>query len=341
MQAVWYERNGAARDVLVYGEIPIPALGVGKVRVRLLASSVNIIDIKRRRGQGSASGLALPFPRIIPHDDGAGVIDRIGEGVPESRLGERVWVYLAQAGKLYGPQANPAGRAFGTAAEYVVLPSWQAVRLPDRVDFVAAAVLGIPGITAHRCVFADGPVAGQTVLVEGGAGGVGQYAVQLAKWGGATVIATGHGDRQPEIIRARGADHFVDFTENAAEQILDLTHGRGADRIIETNLAANLDLIYQVLAPQGTVAFYGSDQNPTPAIAISRLNRKEAVLRTIYYYAFPPESWDAALRDLTQLMEQGALQHPVARRFPLSQVVAAHEAVEQGNTLGKNVIDIG
>ena len=167
MRAVWYKHNGAAREVLMLGDMVIPEVAPGEVRVRLYASGVNPADIKRRAAHPHAG--SMQFPQVIPHDDGAGVIDAIGEGVPASRLGERVWTYKAQL-----------GRPFGTAAEYVVLPSAQAVYLPDTTSFAEGACLGVPALTAHRCLFADGPLNDQAVLVCGGAGGVGQYAIQLA-----------------------------------------------------------------------------------------------------------------------------------------------------------------
>src|SRR5262245_21403278 len=191
MRAAWYERKGAAREVLQVSEMPIPEPGPGEVRVRVAVSGINPSDTKGRgiwRGQTE-----MPYPRIIPHQDGSGVIDAVGAQVLASRVGERVWIYEAQR-----------GRAFGTAAAYVVVPSSHAVHLPEEVSFVDAACLGVPAMTAHRCLFADGPIAGKTVLVTGAAGGVGQYAVQLAKWGGATVLATVSSDEKAEQARTIG-----------------------------------------------------------------------------------------------------------------------------------------
>ena len=174
MRAAWYEKNGGAAEVLRLGEMPDPEPGPGEVRVRVAASGLNPTDVKARAGSRP-----MGFPRIIPHQDGAGVIDRVGPGVPASRLGERVWVYIVQW-----------QRPFGTAAEYVCVPAPRAITLPANLTFAEGACLGIPGVTAHRCLFADGPIEGQTVLVTGGAGAVGHYAVQLAKWSGARVITT-------------------------------------------------------------------------------------------------------------------------------------------------------
>src|SRR5262245_11857496 len=196
MRAAWYERKGPAHEVLQVGQMPVPEPGPGDVRIRVAISGINPSDTKGRAGWRGQT--EMPFSRVIPHQDGAGVIDAVGADVPPSRVGERVWLYEAQR-----------GRAFGTAADYVVVPSSNAVRLPEGVSFVDAACLGIPAMTAHRCLFADGPIAGKTVLVTGAVGGVGQYAVQIAKWGGATVIATISSVEKAEQARAIGADHVI------------------------------------------------------------------------------------------------------------------------------------
>jgi NADPH:quinone reductase-like Zn-dependent oxidoreductase len=177
MKAVWFEKKGAARDVLIYGEMADPAPDVGQVRVRVHVSGMNPSDTKTRGGFGG--NMAMEFPRIVPGQDGAGVIDRVGPGVPESRIGERVWIYEAYR-----------GRPLGTAAEYTVVPSHHAVKLPDSIDFDTGAGLGVPAMTSHRCLFADGGIQGQTILVTGGGGGVGNPAIQLARWAGARVITT-------------------------------------------------------------------------------------------------------------------------------------------------------
>jgi NADPH2:quinone reductase len=227
MRAAYYEAKGPARDVLRVGDLELPQPARGEVRIRVHASGVNPTDTKSRGGfRGNTS---MPFPRIIPHQDGAGVIEAVGDGVPQSRVGERVWIYEAQW-----------QRPFGTAAEFVSLPSTQAVRLPDGVEFVEGACLGIPAMTAHRCVFADGDVRGKTVLVSGGAGAVGFYAIQLAKWGGATVLTTISGDDQRALVLGAGADHAINRkSEDVAARVRELTGG-GVDRIIEVAFGANL-----------------------------------------------------------------------------------------------------
>src|ERR1700736_1951959 len=198
MKAIWYERTGAAPDVLSFGDMPTPMAGPGEVRVRLEASGVNPADVGRRAG----SYRAMEFPRVIPNSDGAGIIDQVGDGVTRLQAGQRVW--------LFNGQRN--GRAFGTAAEYIALAEHLVTPLPDDVSFAAGATLGIPCMTAWCALFGDGPIAGQTVLVTGGAGAVGHYAVQLAKWGGARVIATVSSSLKAEQARSGGAGIVGDNT---------------------------------------------------------------------------------------------------------------------------------
>jgi NADPH2:quinone reductase len=329
MRAAWYERKGAARDVLHIGELPIQEPGPGEVRVRVAVSAVNPSDTKGRGG-GGIGPKTMPFPQIVPHQDGSGVIEAVGADVPASRVGERVWIYEAQR-----------GRAFGTAAEYVVVPSVNAVHLPDGVSMVDAACLGIPAMTAHRCVFADGPVAGQTVLVTGAAGGVGQYAVQLAKWGGATVIATVSSTEKALQARAIGADHVINYREeNVAEQVHQITDGAGVDRIVEVAFGANLPVSLQVLKTNGVIATYSSDAEPAPAIPFGQLLVKDVTVRFELVYVMGEAAHQAAIADITTALEAGLL-HPVAvQRLPLDEIAAAHEAIETGHTAGKVLIDL-
>src|SRR6266498_1266568 len=233
MRAVWYDRTGPAAEVLKLGDLPIPEPGPGEVRLRVIASGLNPTDVKSRVRPGS-----MPAPRVIPHQDGAGVIDKVGAGVPASRVGERVW---------------------GTAAEYTVVPARLAVTLPGNTSFAEGACLGIPAVTAHRCLFADGPIAGQTVLVTGGAGAVGHYAVQLAKWAGARVIATVSSTEKAASAAAAGADHTVNYrTGEAAKEILALTGGAGVDRIVDVDFGGNLGVSVEVIKVNGVIATYAS-----------------------------------------------------------------------------------
>lgn len=331
MHAAWYEKQGPARDVIQYGEMPVPEPGPGEVRVKVHASGVNPSDTKARSGWG---GGTLQFPRIIPHQDGSGVIESVGEGVPTTRINERVWIYEAQR-----------GRPFGTAAEFVVVPSEQAVHLPDNTSFEEGACLGVPARTAHRSVFADGSVKGQTILVTGGAGSVGYYALQLAKWGGATVITTVSRPQQAELAQAAGADHIINYkTEDVVQRIKEITgaaDGRGIDRVVDVDLGANLSITSAVLRPNGVVATYssgGAEQEPTLPSLPLLINA--ITIRFVFVYIMPKEAKQMAASDITAALEAGAIRHNIAQRFPLNEVATAHEVQESGKMIGKAIIEI-
>lgn len=324
MLAAWYEEKGAAREVLRLGELPTPEVGAGEVRVRVYASGVNPSDTKRRARPG------MEYPRVIPHSDGAGVIDQIGEGVPPSRLGERVWTWNAQF-----------GRPFGTAAEYVTLPSVQAVRLPDKTSFEEGACLGVPCMTAHRCLFADGPVQDHTVLVTGGAGGVGVYAIGLAKWAGATVIATISSAEKARLAQLAGADYTLNYrTENVIDRIMGLTGRRGVDRVVEVAFAANLSVSKSVLKDNGVISTYGSDADTQPRLPFFELLQKGLTVHFVQVYRLPQNARQQAISDIGTCLESGVLRHFITQRFSLNEIVRAHEAVETGHMAGKAVIDL-
>ncbi len=327
MRAAWYERLGAARDVLRVGEQPVPEPGPGEVRVRLITSGVNPSDVKRRSGYRT---FTMEYPLVIPHSDGAGVIDAVGPGVPEGRIGERVWTYTAQR-----------GRPFGTAAEYVAVPEDRVVPLPVTTDFAEGACLGIPAVTAHACLFADGPIAGQHVLVTGGAGAVGHYAVQLAKWGGATVLATVSSDEKAAVARAAGADHVINYrSEDTAARVLALTGGAGVDRVVDVAFGANLAVTQRVIKVNGVVSVYGSDAVPEPAVNVYGFMSRNVTVHFLLMYLLRPEVVRAAHRDIVALLAKGALRHQIGRRYPLEEIAAAHEAMEGGAVTGNIVIDI-
>jgi NADPH:quinone reductase len=327
MLAAWYERNGPAAEVIRVGEMPMPEPGPGEVLVRVHGSGVNPSDVKRRAGWG---GQAMGFSRIVPHSDGAGVIDRVGPGVPPGRLGERVWIYNGQW-----------KRPFGTAAEHIALPAAQAVRLPDSIGFAEGACLGIPAMTAHRCVFADGPVAGRTVLVTGGAGAVGNYAVQLAKWGGAAVIATASSEAKAALAREAGADHVVNYrAEDVAGRVKALTGGSGVDRIVEVDFGANLAASVAVLKPHGTIATYASMADSEPKLPFYTMMRLNHTIRLVFVYELTEAEFGQAIADITRWLESGAARHRIAARFPLDRLAAAHEAQEAGTAPGNIVVDI-
>jgi NADPH2:quinone reductase len=326
MKAAYYESKGAARDVLRIGEIERPVPASGEVLVRVHASGVNPTDTKGRGG--FRGNTAMPFPRIVPHQDGAGVIEAVGDGVPQSRIGERVWLYEAQW-----------QRPYGTAAEYVSLPSIQAVHLPASVDFAEGACLGIPAMTAHRCVFADGEVRGKTVLVSGGAGAVGFYAIQFAKWGGATVLTTISDDAQKELVLRAGADHAINRkSEDVAARVRELTGG--VDRIVEVAFGANVATDGAILKPSAVVATYASDAVTEPVFPFYAFMGKNATIHFVLVYLMSPEAHAAAARDIVAALEQGALQHSIAQRFALDDIAAAHEAVEAGHQNGKVIVEV-
>ena len=323
MRAAWYERVGLPRDVITVGELPIPELEEDEVRVKVHVSCVNPIDTARRGGMLGQ----MTFPRVVPHNDGAGVVDEVGSQVRNLAPGDRVWVFNAQT-----------NRALGTASEYLVLPQAQVVRLPDNVDFTTGACLGIPGRTAHRCVFSDGPVEGKTVLVAGGAGSVGMYAIALAKWGGATVIATVASDQQQEIANLVGADHVVNYmTDDVAANIEGLTSRRGVDRIVEVAFGSNIALDERVLARDGVIATYSTPE-AQPRVSYWSLVFKSATIRFLGPDA-PPESQHVAIADLTACAGLGLLSPRVAMRVPLDGIIEAHEAIDRGSS-GKVFVDL-
>jgi NADPH2:quinone reductase len=330
MQAVRYNVRGPAREVLSLVAVPDPEPGPGEVRVKVMVSAVNPSDTK---GRGNWMGAtAMAFPSITPHQDGSGIIDAVGQGVDASRIGERVWVYMAQR-----------GRPFGTAAEYTLVPSERAVRLPDNATFADGASLGIPAMTAHAALFLDGPIEGKTVLIQGAAGAVGFYAVQLAKWGGAKqVLATVSRDEQAKQARLAGADAIINRkTEDVVARIRELS-GReaGVDRIIEVNFGANQAISLAVLATNGTIAAYASDSEHQPILQFYPFLMKNATLRTVLIYEVPQAARERAARDIVRLLEAGYLKHQVAARFSLDQTAAAHEAMESGASVGKVLVDV-
>ncbi len=327
MQAAFYERTGPAKDVFSMGEIPTPAPGPGEVRVKVAWSGVNPSDVKSRAGARTKS---LPFPRIIPHSDGAGVIDQVGPDVPSTRIGERVWVW------------NAAWmRPFGTAAQYVVLPSEQAVLLPEKTDLAVGACLGIPALTAYHAVTADGSVAEKNVLVAGGAGAVGHYAIQLARIKGARqIIATVSGPEKAALARDAGADIVLNYrTDDLPALVSDATHGQGVDRIVEVDLAANMDTDITLLRPGGEIIVYGSGA-PEISLPFSPAIRKGIHLYFFIVYNLAQVVRESAIADLSRLLKENRLIHNIAARLPLEQIAEAHELVEQGRAIGNVVLII-
>ena len=327
MKAVWYERLGEAAEVLQHGEHPTPQAGPGEVRVRLHASGVNPADCNRRAGRGHP----MEFPRVITHSDGAGVVDQVGEGVDASRLGQRVWLYNGQR-----------GRAFGTAAQWIALDATLVTPLPDALGFDEGACLGIPAMTAWLCTFMDGEVSGRTVLVQGGAGAVGHIAVQLAKWGGARVIATVSGQAKRRHALAAGADAVIDRRdEDVAARVLALTDGAGVDRIVEVDFGGNLEVSMQVLRPNGRIAAYASRGDASPRVPFSEMMRRNLSVHGVLLPGTPVSARRAAQQGLMRWVAAGGAQLAVSAVFELSDTVRAHQAVEAGTKLGTVVVRCG
>ncbi len=325
MKAAWYDDLGPARDVMQIGNWPDPVAGPGEVLVRLRASGVNPSDVKSR---GGAFGRARFLGRTIPHSDGAGDIVAVGPGVDAARVGERVWVWNGQY-----------QRPMGTAAELIALPAAMAVKLPNAVSYEAGACLGIPAMTAAQAVRLCQIEPGDHVLVSGGAGAVAHYAIQLAKLRGAHVLTTISGPAKAAHAIAAGADATINYrTENVAERVAALTGGQGLDAIVEMDLGANAALI-GLLRAGGRMAIYGVTG---AEVAIpGRASLQGAVsLNFLYVYEQKPTLRAAIIRELSNLLATGRLIHAVGASFPLDQIAAAHEAVEQGSVIGNVVVTL-
>ncbi|ELP63786.1 NADPH:quinone reductase [Streptomyces turgidiscabies] len=317
MLASWYDQQGPAADVLQYGELPDPTPGPGEVRVHVTVSAANPGDTKKRSGW---TGSAMPYPQVIPHSDAAGTVDA-------RRVGQRVWVYGAQS---YRP--------FGTAAQYTVAPGDLAVPLPDHLTDDLGASLGIPGITAHRTVFADGPVDGELVLVNGVLGGVGSLAAQLARWGGATVIGTVRRGTDLDRIDPAVVSHAVALDCGDPAGAIRAHAPEGVDRIIEVALSDNAELDDAVAANGAVIAAYATRDDRTE-IPFWTLLFNNVTLRLLGSDDFPVQARRQAARDLTAAAAVGALSVDVGDRFPLADIAKAHDRVDAGGR-GRVLIDV-
>ncbi len=325
MRAAFYSEQGPARDVLNVSDQPTPEPGPGEVRVKLRTSGVNPSDWKVRRG-GYGRGLIAPL--IIPHSDGAGEIDAVGPGA-RTRVGERVWIWNGQW-----------KRPYGTAAEYIVLPSVQAVHLPDGTGYAEGACLGIPALTAVHAIRSAQIEAGATVLIVGGAGAVAHYAIQLAKLRGARVVTTVSGDAKAKHARRAGADEIINYrTEDVAERVKALTGGRGVDVLIEMDLSGDANLYPSILRPHSAVVIYGTSMN-MGTLPVLWLMQNSITLRFFLIYDISEADRSAAIAELGDLIQRGRLIHTVARRVALDDIAEAHEIVERGEVIGNVVVDI-
>lgn len=328
MKAAWYTKYGSAKDVFEIGTLPDPQPLEGEVLVRLLSSGVNPSDWKSRTG---SRGPEMPFPLIVPHSDGAGVIEQVGNGVASSRIGQRVWLYEGQW-----------QRQFGTAAELIAIPSKQAVPLPSDISFLEGACIGIPAMTAHRCLFASGPVNGLNVLVTGGAGAVGHYGIQLAKWGGAQrVISTVSSEHKASVAIQSGADYVINYREdNVAEQVLEITSGVGVHRIVEVDFGGNLAGTQNMIALNGTIGSYASTGNREPSIEYQGFSRKNVTVHFVLVYSEPEFAKEKAIEDITAAMKNNELVHPIAKTFSLEEIAASHQLQESNDAIGNIVINL-
>jgi len=329
MKAIIYDAFGPADQVLKQVEIDTPPPAPGEVTVAMAFSGVNPSDVKARAG--SRPGVtAPPFPQIIPHSDGSGIITAVGDGVSKDRVGERVWIWNGQW-----------QRAFGTCAEEITLPADQAVALPDNTDLETGAVLGIPGLTACYTVFSGGSVEGKTVLIQGAAGTVGYLATQLARWGGARVIATARGDGAARV-KALGVEHVIDFTQpDMVDQVIAANGGQPVDRIIEPEFGLNIAADTEMIAPNGTLCAYGSALEPSPTLPFMPLMFKAVTLDLALIYILTADQRQDMVRILTKALEENALQCPIETVFPLDQAAAAQRAVEAGQRAGAVLVATG
>lgn len=327
MKASWFEAFGPAKDTIILGELETPTAGPGEVLVKMKTTGINPSDVKKRAG---AFPNLLDAGLVIPHSDGAGIIEAVGEGVDASRVGERVFVYQAQY-----------GRRFGTAAEYVAIDTARAPKLPDNTGFDVGAVIGIPIMTAHRCVFADGDVSDATILVTGGAGRVGYYAIQWAKWGGAKVIATASNEADKALCLAMGADAVVNHREeNWGEAVVEANGGNKVNRIVDVEFGQNLPEVLKCADFNAVIATYSSTVVKQPELPFIQMMFMDLTLRMVIVYAMPEAAKQQAVADTVKLLEEGKLQHRIAHSLPFNEMARAQELIEDGGFGGCVVVNI-
>ena len=326
MQAAYYTQTGPAASVLECGEQSTPTAHAGELLIRLHTSGVNPSDVKARAGLRAGG---MPYPNIVPHSDGAGIVSAVGEGVDPARVGERVWVCNGQW-----------QRANGTAAQFIAIDQSLVFALPEHSSFAEGAALGIPALTAAHCVFADGPVEGQTLLISGGAGTVGQLAVQLAAAGGAKVIATASASKAQQLLDA-GASAALDYrSETLAADILEANDGQPVDRIVEVEFGVNADTDAEVIKVRGSIAAYGSAQNMRPEIPFYPFMFKSVKLNMVLVYFLSKEERQAAAEHVNHALAAKQLIIPIHDKYPLRECAKAHEAVEAGDRQGAVIVEI-
>ncbi len=326
MKAAWYTQQGKPAEVIQFGEQPTPHAGANEVRVRLLASAVNPADTNRTVGRSYAMEGAL----MIPNSDGAGVVDEVGAGVDSAWLNRRVWLYNGQRG----------GRLLGTAAQYIALNVDLVAALPENTRFDEGACLGIPCMTAHRCITLGGDLAGTTVLVTGAAGAVGHYAVQWAKRFGARVVATVSSPEKAAHAKAAGADVTVNYrSEDVVARVRDFTADSGVQHVVDVDFGGNLATTLPLLNINGSIAYYATQGNPTPTITAPALMRKNLSIHAVLLNGAPHAARKRAQNDIVQWLKEGGMQHTVSAVFPLARTAEAHEAVAFQAKLGTVIVD--
>ena len=325
MLAGFYSKFGAAREVLQVQEIQTPQLTKGQVLVRLFNSGVNPSDYKMRLGSRALTG---PFQ--VPGSDGAGIIEQVGEGVSKERIGQRVWVFNAAYHRQYG-----------TSAQFTVVEDWMAQVLAEKLNYAQGACLGIPVMTAFRCLFSDGPIQGKTIYIVGGAGVVAHYAIQLAKWGGAKVITSVSSEEKAIAAKAAGADEIINYRQqNVIDQILRITNQVGVDRMIDVDFGANLTTCHQILKAGGINVMYAFVNQPDLPIPIMSLMTKNITLKFTLVYSISDQEREEVLQGIQQWLNQTKPIFNIAQQFALTDIVQAHELVESGKKIGHVLLDI-
>jgi NADPH2:quinone reductase len=330
MRAAYYDSFGTP-DVIIVGDLPCPELRPGEVLVRVAVSGINPSDVKRRSGWGNA---AWAGRRIVPHCDGAGEAVKAADEAGTEWVGRRVWIW-STPGRTFARDHLE----YGTAAALVAVPIGNLAMLPDCTDYATGACLGVPAITAHYAVFADGPVADKTLLVQGGGGAVGEAAIRMAKHAGAQVFATVRSPARAEIALAAGADRVFDLNmPDACDEVREAAPD-GIDRLIEVDFGANVDFSAKIVAIGGTIVSYSSTSVPRPEIPYYDLQRKAVVIRLVSNYVLTRFQLRNAVEHITSMLEHRALSATIAKRFPIEDIVQAHRAVEAG-VLGKVVLEM-
>ena len=326
MKAAWYEKTGDAADVLKVGELPDPSPGSNEVLISVKTSGINPSDVKTRAG---ARG-DLQFSRIVPHSDGAGIIVDVGKNVDSNRIGERVWIWNAAY-----------GRPNGTCAELISLPENQAVAMSDHVSFEAAACLGIPASTAYYGIFAEGSVQNKTLMITGGAGAVGFYGIQLAKWAGAKVISTVSSKEKFKIAEDAGADLILNYKkDNVVDSVLEFTKGNGVDRVLEVEFGGNIQINPKIINTNGTIAAYASMGNIEPTLPFYDFMFKGIKINTFLIYSICQKDRKILIEGMTKALNENALKHLIGSSFSLDDVVGAHEEVESNKNIGNVIVTV-